>query len=145
MPFFKTIASYRDLPLAELAKSKLESEGIECHLLNKYHIGVNWLHSQAVGGVQVQVKSDCFELAKSILDKDESSYLENEELDFPDLEKNDICSNCGSSNLELIKYSRLSAALMLLTQFPLIFWGTRYKCKDCGNKMKIRYATRRSE
>ena len=52
----KTVASYRDLPLAELAKAKLESEGIYCFLANKNHIAMNWLYSFALGGVKVQVK-----------------------------------------------------------------------------------------
>lgn len=136
MTSLKTIASYTDLPLAELAKAKLESEGVECHLQNNFHIGINWLYSQALGGIKVQVREDETEIAKHILEKDESSYLENEQIIFPDITENDICSKCGSSNLELIKYSRISAALIMLTQLPLIFWGKRYKCKDCGNKMK---------
>lgn len=136
MARFVTIASYRDLPLAELARAKLESEGIYCHLLNSNHIGINWLYSQALGGVQVQVRSEDKELAQKVLLKDESYLLEHEELEFPEIKENDLCIYCGSANLELIKYSRLSGVLMMLTHLPLLFWGTRYKCKDCGKRMK---------
>lgn len=142
MPNLKTIASYRDLPLAELAKAKLESEGIACHLLNKYHVGVNWMYSEALGGVKVQVRAEDFKLAQEILNEDQSSYLENESIVFPEPGDNDFCDRCGSSNLELIKYSRLSAALMLLTGLCLLFWGTRYKCRDCGYKMKKQHITK---
>jgi hypothetical protein len=138
MSRFKTIASYRDLPLAELAKAKLESEGIYCHLLNKHHIGINWLYSQALGGVEVQVPTEDAEKANKILLKDESIYLDNEELEFFEASECDLCVYCGSPNLELIKYSRLSAVLIMITQLPIIFWGTRYRCKDCGKKMKIK-------
>lgn len=138
MSRFITIVSYRDLPLAELARAKLESEGIYCHLLNQYHIGINWLYSQALGGVKVQVRSEDKEIAKQVLSEDESALLGNEGLEFPELKEHDLCIYCGSPNLELIKYSRLSAVLMMLTQLPLLFWGTRYKCKDCGKKMKTK-------
>jgi hypothetical protein len=138
MSRFKTIASYRNLPLAELAKAKLESEGIYCHLLNKHHIGINWLYSQALGGVEVQVPTEDAEKANKILLKDESIYLDNEELEFFEANECDLCVYCGSPNLELIKYSRLSAVLIMITQLPIIFWGTRDRCKDCGKKMKIK-------
>ena len=138
MSRFKTIASYIDLPLAELAKAKLESEGIYCHLLNKHHVGMNWLYSQALGGVEIQVPVEDAEKATIILLKDESIFLDSEELEFPDTRECDLCVYCGSPNLELIKYSRLSAVLIIITQLPIIFWGTRYRCRDCGKKMKIK-------
>lgn len=135
MSRFKCVIRYRDIPLAELARSKLESEGIECFLLDKYLIGINWLYSEALGGVKVHVKTEDAKQAEKILAEDESPLLNHRDLDFPELEQNDFCDSCGSSNLELIKYSRISGALMLL-HLPLFFWGTRYKCKDCGKKKK---------
>ncbi len=138
MSRFVTVARYRDLPLAELAKAKLESEGVYCHLLNKHHIGLNWLYSQALGDVHLQVESEDERRAQQILTNDESDLLDNEALEFPTIEENDLCISCGSERLELIKYSRLSCILMIITQLPLIFWGTRYRCKDCGKIMKVR-------
>lgn len=38
-----TIAQFRDLPEAGLAKSKIESAGIPCFLENEYTVGANWL------------------------------------------------------------------------------------------------------
>ena len=135
MSQFKTIASYRDLPLAELAKAKLMSQGIYCHLLNAHHIGMNWLYSQALGGIKVQVRSEDAEIARKILARDESYLLNDEELEFPDPDENDACPRCGSLDIELVKQSRFFGALALLTHLPLLFWGTRYRCRDCGYKM----------
>ncbi len=136
MEQLKTIASYRDLPLAELAKAKLESEGIFCFLANKNHVGLNWLYSFALGGVKVQVKSEDSESAIEILNSDQSSDLSDIEDSFPALEKDDICIECGSSNLELINASRKAGAFSLLFGLPLIFFRKRYRCRDCGNKMR---------
>ena len=132
---FKTVASFRDLPLAELARTKLESEGVDSFLLNKHHIGINWLYSQALGGVKVQVNANDFDIAQKILNTDESDYLNQSGINFPKVNDNDLCEHCHSPNIEHIKYSRLSGAIMLLG-IPLLFWGTRLKCKDCGHKMK---------
>lgn len=138
MEQFKTIASYRDLLLAELAKSKLESEGIYCFLENENLVGVNWLYSFAVGGVKVRVKAEDVEAALEILNKDQSSVLDEMEEDFPPPTQDEVCSKCGSSNLELLDASRKAGALSLLLAFPFIFFRKRYRCKDCGHIMKLK-------
>ncbi|MCW7753385.1 hypothetical protein OOT00_05220 [Desulfobotulus sp. H1] len=136
MDRFASIASFRDLPLAELAKAKLESEGLYCHLLNRHHVGMNWLYSEAIGGVQLQVRSEDIKLAESILARDESGLLEEGALDFPAAENIMVCIACGAGDLEAIQYTRLSGALMLLTHMPLLFWGKGYRCRKCGKKQK---------
>lgn len=135
MPSFITIGSYRDLPLAELAKSKLESEGIPCILLNKNIIGLNWLYSNALGGVGIQVRAADAERALKILEDDHSSDLLDIENELPEPERCDMCTKCGSANIEVINLSRKYGALSLLLNFPLILFGKRYQCKDCGHKM----------
>ena len=50
-----TIASF-DHPLeANLAKSRLEAEGIECVLTNEHIAGMNWVWAPTIGGVGLQV------------------------------------------------------------------------------------------
>ena len=138
MSRFETIASFRDLPIAELAKSKLESEGIPCTLLGKHHIGMNWLYSQAIGGVKVQVRAEDSKLAKQILNTDESASLSDIDVGSPKEEKCCVCKRCGSTNISLIKNSRKAGALSLLFGLPLIFFGTKYKCKECGYNFKAK-------
>lgn len=132
----KTIASFRDLPLAELAKAKIESEGIPCFLANAYHVGVNWLYSFALGGVKLQVYSPDVEKAKQILNEDRSDDLASIEDEFPKPDVSDYCHKCSSRNLSLIRDSRKAGALSLLIGFPLVFFRKRYKCEDCGHIMK---------
>ena len=136
MSKFKTVISYFDLPLAELAKAKLESEGIPCFLLNKHHVSMNWMYSNALGGVKVQVHTEHIEKAMEILSTDESAILTEIDQDFPEVEKNDMCRKCGSTNLSYINLSRKAGALFLLLSLPLFIFGIRYKCKNCGHKMK---------
>ncbi len=123
MDQFKTIASYRDLPLAELVKSKLESEGIYCFLSNKNHVGINWLYSFALGGVKVQVKTEDAEATLKILKEDQSSELSEIEEKFPPVSRNDLCIKCEFSNIVLLNASRKSGALSLLQGFPFIYFS----------------------
>ena len=132
----KTVASFRDLPLAGLAKSKLDSEGIPCFLANKNLIGINWLYSFALGGIKLQVRESDVENAKKILNHDHSSELEELEDQFPELGKDDLCTKCGSSNLSVVNTTRKAGALSLLLHLPLIIFRKRYRCLDCGNIMK---------
>jgi Putative prokaryotic signal transducing protein len=132
----KTIASYRDLPLAELAKAQLESENIYCFLANKNHIGMNWLYSFALGGVKVQVRQEDAEEAIQILNSDNSDDLKDIESSLPPIEQQDLCDNCGSANILVVNMSRKAGAWSLLLGLPLLLFGKRYKCKDCGYKIK---------
>ena len=133
-----TVASFRDLPLAELAKSKLESEGISCFLVNKYHIGMNWSLSFALGGVKVQVRAEDSGTALKLLNEDQSDLISEIENDFSPLSHDELCSNCGSSKLELRKAQRNAGAFSLLLGFPFIIFLKRYKCRDCGHIQKVK-------
>lgn len=132
MSVFTEVQRFIELPLAELARSKLESEGVYCYLQNKYHIGVKWQLSNALGGVRLLVRSEDLARAKEILDKDEN-YLLND-IPFPEPEVSDLCVKCGDENVEIVRLRRYSGALMMLTGLPLLFWGTYCKCKSCGKK-----------
>ena len=136
MPTFVTIASYMDPPLAELARAKLESEGIYCFLLGKHHIGVNWLYSNALGGVRLQVRQEDEAAARRILAGDESELLEREELDLPEPDDGDRCEKCGSADLEFVNRARLSGLLMLLN-IPALFWGKFIRCRNCRHRVRI--------
>lgn len=133
----KTIASFRDLSLAELAKAKLESEGILCFLQNKNMVAIDWGLSFATGGVKLQTPEDSVEAAKQILDEDFSSELEVLENEFPEPEKSDLCEKCNSPNLITIDARRKVGAWSLLLGIPFIFFRKRHQCADCGHTMKL--------
>ena len=91
-----TIAQFRDLPVAGLAKSKLESAGIICFLDNEYTVGANWLYSNALGGVKLNVPEEYAEEAKSILDENTAPIAtEESEGLLPDSE----CPACGATEI----------------------------------------------
>lgn len=51
-----TIQHFRDIPEALLAKGKLESAGIECLLADGNLVRMDWLLSNAIGGIRLQVQ-----------------------------------------------------------------------------------------
>jgi len=85
--------------------------------------------------VKLQVRKDDAEIAKKILNEDFSSELDALDEQFPQLQRDDFCSKCGSSNVSAVNTSRKAGALLLLG-LPLILFRKRYKCSECGHIIK---------
>ena len=62
-----TIKAFDESMQAHLVKSKLESEGIECWLLDDHSVSVQPWASFALGGVKLQVREADLERANEIL------------------------------------------------------------------------------
>ena len=63
-----TIRQFRDLPEALLAKSVLESAGIECFLGDYNLIRMDWLWSNLLGGIKLRVRQEDALVASRLLD-----------------------------------------------------------------------------
>jgi len=64
-----TIRSFPDVMQAWLAKSGLESAGIECYLVDDNMVRLDWGISIVLGGVKLRVKSEDAEAALVFLDQ----------------------------------------------------------------------------
>ncbi len=117
-----TIASFSFIHEAELARSSLESEGIPAFVADANIVGINWLLSNAVGGVKLQVRRCDLDLAKEILGQEPE----------PNKEGWGECANCGSAQLEPVADRRLGFLSWLLT--GMLLFRPRYKlrCTVCG-------------
>ncbi len=62
-----TIAKFRDLPEALLAKGAVESAGIECHLTDDNMVRLDWFISNLLGGAKLLVKPEDEASAREIL------------------------------------------------------------------------------
>ena len=63
-----TIRQFRDLPEALLAKSVLESAGIECFLGDDNLIRMDWLWSNLLGGIKLRVRQEDAVVASRLLE-----------------------------------------------------------------------------
>ncbi len=71
-----TIATYDFWPDAEIARGRLQSEGIDAWLADQHLVQLDWLYSIAVGGIKLQVAPEDAERARRILDRDDSASLD---------------------------------------------------------------------
>lgn len=63
------IGRYRDLPEASIAKSILDSAGIEGFLIDDNLVRLDWFYSNLVGGIKLVVREEDAETATKLLDQ----------------------------------------------------------------------------
>jgi len=121
-----TIGRYSTPYEANMVKSQLESAGIPVFIADEFTIGMNWLYSNALGGVKVQVP--------------ESLALEAQELlatEFETPHTRDLttstCPQCGSKNTEDFLDKRSSFLTWVLLGLPLLLPLNKKKCRDCDH------------
>jgi hypothetical protein len=64
----KTLASFSQPVEAHLLRLRLEHEGITAYLRDENMIALDWLYSNALGGVKVDVADEDYEQALAILE-----------------------------------------------------------------------------
>ena len=132
-----TLASYRDVIEANVVRSRLESEGIPCFLADEHLVQMNWLYSDAIGGVKLQVVESDVEEAMRILRG--NPELAGFGLGGSDGLKVEDCLACGSEDVVMDKMPRRLLFLSwLLLGVPILFLKRRWRCEACGHRWKGR-------
>lgn len=122
------IASY-SFPLdANIAKAALRSTGIPAFLADEHTINMQWLYSNAMGGVRVLVAKEHKSAAITLLTNNFSLAVDTE------CGSNiDTCQSCGSKNVEHYTKGKVPAYLLFIViGFPFFFHKHGFKCSDCG-------------
>jgi hypothetical protein len=110
-----TVDTFYNSIEADLMKSRLEAEGINVFLLGEYHVQLLWLHSNAIGGIKVQVKERDAERARSLI-----RLLKESQLEIECKEEKIHCPNCGSADIrQKRKAWKLAFLTFFLCQIPL--------------------------
>jgi hypothetical protein len=123
-----TVATFSFPHEAHVAVARLEAVGIPVFIADEYTINMQWLYSNALGGVKVQVPAEFVAKSKEILQED-LSYLLDEEFGKDMLQ----CPKCGSTDLfPYTKGKKPALIVFLLLGFPLFFYKHGYKCRSCG-------------
>ena len=135
-----TIANFSHPTEADPVVAWLESEGIECFVTNEHTITMNWLYSNAIGGVGVRVKAAeverANEILRAVLNPDavegERTPADSETDQGSDNNSEMRCPQCGSENVYYEKFSRrLVFASWALLTVPLPFFKRKWKCREC--------------
>ncbi|HHX34695.1 MAG TPA: DUF2007 domain-containing protein [Gammaproteobacteria bacterium] len=113
---------------AQIARASLDAAGIPAFIADEHTVNMNWLYSNALGGVRLLVPRQHAQEAKALLAADFSEQLELEQATDPA-----VCPNCGSDALEAHTQGKKPAFLVfLLLGFPLFFYRHGLRCTNCG-------------
>lgn len=118
-----TIARF-SLPLeAHIAKSKLEANAIPAYVANEHTINMNWLYSDAMGGVQLQVEHEDAAQALVILEEDHSQQLSEQESVKDEAEPGYNAKSSGYNKVKVLRnavFLLLAAWLVLQIFVPIL-------------------------
>lgn len=119
-----TVARFTFAYEAWLARGLLESEGIPAWLADEHTITMNWLYSNALGGVRLQVpesyQADAVQVLNSV------SPVSEEE------PSGCSCPYCGSQKTHLeLSGKRWAFLVFTLIQFPLFPVAQFRQCDQC--------------
>jgi len=123
-----TLRRFRDLPDALLAKSILDSASIECFLADENTIRVDWLWSNALGGVKLWVRPEDADAAE-LLNQD---WLETFVIGGVGEYRQPRCPNCQSFDISFRGLMKRLAYATLWIGFPIPLKHIAWKCHSCG-------------
>lgn len=120
-------------------KQILKNNGLESFIANEQTIQSDWLLSQALGGIQLQVfddeKEKAIEIINNFLENEHTSLevehtILNPEFDF-------TCPKCGSNHLYRDENpGGLFGVSLLVLGFPLKAPSHLYHCYYCNNEFQ---------
>ncbi|QIO04484.1 DUF2007 domain-containing protein [Acinetobacter shaoyimingii] len=126
---WRVVATYSFPYEAQIAKARLDSVGIPSQIENEHTINMNWMYSNALGGVRIAVPLSYIDDAIFLLESDFSQDLK-EQLQFTD----PLCPKCQSLNIEPYTEGKRAAFLVFtLLGFPLYHYKHGYLCQNCGH------------
>ena len=124
-----TVGTYSTAYEANLVRSELEAFEIDAVLADDHAITLNWLWSNAMGGVKVRVPESATEQARRIMGLEPGEGADPAESAL-------VCPACGSHRSHYFSDKRGTFLTWLLVGVPLVPVLARRVCDDCGSKWK---------
>lgn len=124
-----TVSTHVDPIAAHIMRCRLEADGIAAFVAHEHHVSMDWLVSNALGGVKVQVAAQDAAAARQVV-----AAVESGAYALPDEDADAVaCPRCGSARAGEDKRA-WSVSLMssFLLSIPLPFSRHRLRCLACG-------------
>jgi hypothetical protein len=125
-----TIRDFVNLPEALVAKSILDSADIECFLYDENVIRMDWLLSNALGGIKLRVKREDASAALELLDQEPTGKID---LGSEGEYEQPRCPHCGSLDLSFGGIGKHQSYVTIALGVPLPVHRSGWKCHSCGH------------
>jgi hypothetical protein len=130
LPMPEILRRYRDLTEALVAKSILDSAGIESFLADDNLVRMDWLYSNLIGGVKLLVRPQDADAANELLDESAPAQFDVEGLGAYQQPQ---CPKCGSMDVSDNLQNRYVKAAGFIAGLPLKSTRPGWSCTSCGN------------
>jgi hypothetical protein len=130
LPMPEILRRYRDLTDALVAKSILDSAGIESFLADDNLVRMDWLYSNLIGGVKLLVRPKDADAANELLDETAPAKFDVEGLGEYQQPK---CPKCSSMDVSDRAQDGYVKAAGFIAGLPLKSTRPGWTCKSCGN------------
>lgn len=127
------IRRYRDLPVASVAKSILDSAGIENYLADDNLVRLDWFYSNLIGGIKLFVRPQDAEEADKLLEQGVPGKFDT---DSAEQYEQPRCPKCQSFDVSFDGLDRQTTYAGLFIGLPIPFTNKGWKCQSCGHKWK---------
>ena len=123
------VRQFVDVPSALLAKSVLDSAEVDCFLADANTVRMDWLYSNAIGGVKLVVREEDVESVNQLLEQSPVN-----EFDVPDVGhfEQPRCPRCNSAEASYQGLQRNLAYGTIAVGLPIPIAHTAWHCAACN-------------
>jgi hypothetical protein len=125
------VGRYRDSGDAMIAKSMLDSAGIESFLSEENVVRLDWFYSNLVGGIKLMVREEDAETARKLL---EEKIPEKFDVAGVGEYAQPRCPECGSLDVSFDELNKKIAYTGFFLSVPLPITRKGGKCHACGHE-----------
>lgn len=126
----KTIATFSKPEEAHLFRMRLEAAGIPAFVQDEYMVQMDWLYSNAIGGVRVQIADEDVPAAREFLEADTEQISQNS--------VSPTCPACGSDDTIPDPFPhRFSLFGFFETELPFLTFRNRLRCRSCNCVFRV--------
>jgi hypothetical protein len=131
LPMPEILRRYRDLPEAMVAQSILDSAGIESFLADDNLVHMDWLYSNALGGIKLLTRFEDLDVANKLLDETTPGKFDLSGIGEYQQPK---CPKCGSMDIAFEESDKHVKAAGFIVGLPLKSTMRGWTCHSCGNR-----------
>jgi hypothetical protein len=124
-----TVQRYRDLPEAMVAQGMLASAGIDSYLRDENTIRMDWMWSQAMGGVRLEVAEEDAEAALELLAAPIPESYSAE--DVGEAFTQPRCPVCGSLDVRHPGINKMLSYALMWLGMPFPVPSKSWHCETC--------------
>jgi hypothetical protein len=124
-----TVRQHRELSEAQVARGVLESAGIACYLRDENAVRLEWVWSNLLGGVRLQVREEDRQAAEEILTQ---PIPEQIQLDDDEHFNQPRCPRCSSLDIHFQAIHERLRMASVLAFYPIPLPKRAWICASCN-------------